>query len=80
MLFNLISERNPAIASLDELSFEKPTTFFAGENESGKSPLLEAIAVAYGFNPEGETRNYSFSTYDSHSELCDTFSDTKKQL
>jgi predicted ATPase len=32
--------------------------------------MLEAIAVAYGFNPEGGTRNYSFSTYDSHSELC----------
>ena len=35
-----------------------------------KSTLLEAIAIAYGFNPEGGTRNYSFSTYDSHSELC----------
>ena len=32
--------------------------------------MLEAIAVAYGFNPEGGTKNYSFSTYDSHSELC----------
>ena len=41
-----------------------------GENGSGKSTLLEAIAVAYGFNPEGGTRNYKFSTYDSHSELC----------
>ena len=42
-----------------------------GENGSGKSTLLEAIAVAYGFNPEGGTLNYSFSTYDSHSELHD---------
>lgn len=33
--------------------------------------MLEAIAVNYGFNPEGGTKNYSFSTYDSHSELCD---------
>ena len=32
--------------------------------------MLEAIAIAYGFNPEGGTRNYSFSTHDSHSELC----------
>ena len=31
--------------------------------------LLEAIAVAYGFNPEGGSKNYNFSTYDSHSEL-----------
>ena len=27
--------------------------------------------MAYGFNPEGGTVNYSFSTYDSHSELWD---------
>ena len=33
--------------------------------------MLEAIAIAAGFNPEGGTKNYSFSTYDSHSELCD---------
>ena len=44
---------------------------FVGENGSGKSTMLEAIAVNYGFNPEGGTKNYSFSTYDSHSELCD---------
>lgn len=60
-----------AIRSLDTLAFHKPITFFAGENGSGKSTLLEAIAVAYGFNPEGGTKNYSFSTYDSHSELWD---------
>lgn len=35
----------------------------------GKSTLLEAIAVAIGFNPEGGTFNFNFSTYDSHSEL-----------
>ncbi len=62
------------IAALDGLgtfSFQKPVTFFAGANGSGKSTLLEALAIASGFNPEGGTRNYSFSTYDSHSELCD---------
>ena len=40
-----------------------------GENGTGKSTLLEAIAVAEGFNPEGGTKNYHFSTYNSHSEL-----------
>ena len=60
-----------SIARLDYLEFHKPITFFVGENGSGKSTLLEAIAVAYGFNPEGGTKNYNFSTYDSHSELCD---------
>ena len=47
----------------------KPITFFVGENGIGKSTLIEAIAVAAGFNPEGGTRNYSFSTADSHSTL-----------
>ena len=60
-----------ALRGLDSLSFHAPVTFFVGENGSGKSTLLEAIAVAYGFNPEGGTKNYRFSTYDSHSELCD---------
>ena len=59
-----------SIAGVSNLSFHKAITFFVGENGSGKSTLLEAIAVAYGFNPEGGTKNYSFSTYDSHSELC----------
>ena len=60
-----------AISGLERLDFEHSVTFFVGENGSGKSTLLEAIAVAYGFNPEGGTRNYNFSTYDSYSELCD---------
>lgn len=61
----------PALESLEELVLHKRVTFFVGENGSGKSTLLEAIAVAYGFNPEGGSINYSFSTYDSHSELHD---------
>ena len=61
----------PAISGLSELSFQNNVTFCVGENGSGKSTLLEAIAVCYGFNPEGGTKNYRFSTYDSHSELCD---------
>ena len=60
----------PSISGVRDLIFHKPITFFVGENGSGKSTMLEAIAVAYGFNPEGGTKNYSFSTYDSHSELC----------
>ncbi len=60
-----------ALAGVEEIRFNRAVTFFVGENGSGKSTLLEAIAVAYGFNPEGGTRNYNFSTYDSHSELCE---------
>ena len=51
------------------ISLTKPITFFVGENGIGKSTLIEAVAVAAGFNPEGGTRNYSFSTVDSHSSL-----------
>lgn len=59
----------PALQFRKPVVFERPVTFFVGENGSGKSTLLEGIAVAYGFNPEGGTKNFSFSTYDSHSEL-----------
>ena len=60
-----------AIHNVNQISFNKQVTFFVGENGSGKSTLLEAMAIAEGFNPEGGTNNYSFSTYDSHSKLCD---------
>ena len=42
---------------------------FLGHNEAGKSTLLEAIAAAWGFNPEGGTRNFRFSTARTHAEL-----------
>ncbi len=61
----------PSLKNLNEIKFSKSITFFVGENGSGKSTLLEALAVASGFNPEGGTKNYNFSTYDSHSELCE---------
>lgn len=51
--------------------FDSDVTFFVGENGTGKSTLLEAIAVAFGFNAEGGTKNFSFSTNQTHSELCD---------
>ena len=59
----------PALAGVERVDFDRPITCFVGENGSGKSTLLEAMAINYGFNPEGGTKNYSFSTYDSHSEL-----------
>lgn len=58
-----------AVKSMESLDFQKNVTFFVGENGTGKSTLIEAIAVAYGFNPEGGTINYRFSTYDDVSEL-----------
>lgn len=59
----------PAVAHLDSVKLHPNVTFFVGENGTGKSTLLEAIAVAAGFNPEGGSKNFSFSTRASHSEL-----------
>ncbi len=59
----------PAVKYLTELSFDHPVTFFVGENGTGKSTLLEAIAAACGFNPEGGSKNFRFSTNSTHSEL-----------
>ena len=64
----------PALRSIDLLAFSNNITFFVGENGTGKSTLLEAIAVGYGFNPEGGTLNYRFSTYDDVSELSGALS------
>lgn len=64
----------PAVRYLERagaLEFHSDVTFLVGENGVGKSTLLEAIAVACGFNPEGGTRNFSFSTRATHSALCD---------
>ena len=60
----------PTVRSLQQLDLHAKVTFFIGENGSGKSTLLEAIAVAAGFNPEGGSRNLSFSTRASHSDLA----------
>jgi len=59
----------PAVYHLDVLQLHPQVTFFVGENGSGKSTLLEAIAVVWGFNPEGGTKNFRFGTRASHSEL-----------
>uniref|UniRef100_UPI003F56BD1A AAA family ATPase n=1 Tax=Terribacillus aidingensis TaxID=586416 RepID=UPI003F56BD1A len=59
----------PVIQKLGKLSFHPNVTYIIGENGMGKSTLLEAIAVALGFNPEGGSRNFSFSSFESHSDL-----------
>ncbi|NUU60322.1 AAA family ATPase [Paenibacillus agri] len=63
----------PAIRDLERLVFEKHVTFLVGENGTGKSTLLEGIAAAWGFNPEGGTLNFSFNTRASHSSLYEFF-------
>ena len=62
----------PAVRSLarSPLELAGDVTFLIGENGSGKSTLLEGISVAYGFNAEGGSRNFTFSTRETHSDLC----------
>ncbi|WP_449354933.1 AAA family ATPase [Virgibacillus natechei] len=59
----------PIIKFFEEMVFHPNVTFIVGENAMGKSTLLEGIAIALGFNPEGGTKNFNFSNYDSHSDL-----------
>ena len=61
--------RIPAVRGLGSLPLHPKVTFLVGENGTGKSTLTEAIAVAYGFNAEGGSRNFNFSTFHSESGL-----------
>jgi predicted ATPase len=59
----------PFFKTLDGLKIHPKVTYFVGENGTGKSTLLEAIAIASGFNPEGGGINFNFNTRVSHSNL-----------
>ncbi len=55
----------PAVRDLEKITFHPDVTFLVGENGSGKSTVLEALALLMGFGPEGGTRNVHFATTDS---------------
>jgi predicted ATPase len=59
----------PAVRTLEQIDLHPKVTFFVGENGSGKSTVLEAIAVSLGFNAEGGSKNFNFGTRRSHSVL-----------
>lgn len=52
----------PAVKHLKTLKLHPRVTFFIGENGTGKSTLMEAIAVAEGFNAEGGSRSLMIET------------------
>src|SRR5690606_29328631 len=58
----------PAVQALDGLRLSA-VTYLIGENGSGKSTILEALAVASRFNAEGGSMNFNFATRRSESEL-----------
>jgi len=69
--------RLPVVRFLNSLDFHPKVTFIVGENGSGKSTLLESLAIAYGFNPEGGSKNFTFSSKNSHSNLHEYIRITK---
>lgn len=48
----------PAVREIGSLRFHPGVTVFAGENGSGKSTIIEALAVAAGFNSEGGRKSF----------------------
>ena len=62
----------PAVTQLvrEGLDLPKGVTFLVGENGSGKSTIVEAVAVAYGLSPEGGSPYGQHSTRPSESPLA----------
>lgn len=52
----------PAVRDMEQLAFHPNVTFLVGENGSGKSTVLEALAQGMGFSPEGGTKNVRLNT------------------
>lgn len=59
----------PSIMQLETLSFHPDVTFIIGDNGTGKSTLIEAIALTLGFGAEGGTKNVQVDTTNSVSCL-----------
>jgi len=59
----------PAIRNLHEMDIQNRVTFFVGENGSGKSTILEAIADQAGFNTAGGSRDHTYEVDASDSHL-----------
>ena len=53
-----------------DLVFRSNVTFFVGENGTGKSTLLEALAECCGFNPEGGNRDHHRAAFADRSDLA----------
>lgn len=60
-----------AIAKTTKVDLRSGVTIFVGENGAGKSTFLEALAVAMGCSAEGGSKNFHFSTLDTHTRLHD---------
>lgn len=63
----------PAVAQVlrEGIDLAPGVTFLVGENGSGKSTIVEGIAIAYGLSPEGGSRNARHSTRPTESPLSE---------
>lgn len=62
----------PAVRALEAtVALHPRVTFLVGANGSGKSTVLEAMAIAAGLNPEGGSSHFVHATRESHSPLGD---------
>lgn len=61
----------PAVKSIDYLDFHPDVTFLVGENGSGKSTILEAIAVNLKLPRMGGDKNFDFDSKYGNSQLND---------
>lgn len=63
----------PVVAHLADsgLELQPGVTFLVGDNGTGKSTLVEALAVAAGFNAEGGSQSFRFATRATESSLGD---------
>ena len=59
----------PAVRFVEALVPHPKVTFLVGDNGTGKSTLVEAMAVVTGFNAEGGNRTYQFSSRSTESAL-----------
>jgi predicted ATPase len=53
------------------LDLDPRVTFLVGDNGTGKSTVVEALAVAAGFNAEGGSQSFRFATRATESSLGD---------
>lgn len=63
----------PVVAHLAKsgLELNPGVTFLIGDNGTGKSTVIEALAVAAGFNAEGGSQSFRFATRATESSLGD---------
>jgi len=59
----------PAFRNVKAIPITRPVTFFIGENGTGKSTLLEAVALSCGFHAGGGSRSHLFSYQPTESDL-----------